>query len=222
MAKKQTPSIQQLNREVLRMNRLVSASVEQAIQSLTDQDEQLARQVVDGDDAIDREEVRIEQECIDLLMSHLSADQLRYVVCLIKINNDLERIADCAVDIAERLPGFVLRVAPALPLDLCIMANSAYGMLRDAMKAWVAQDPTGAGEVVRADDVVDNLYDRLADDLRDNLSKPTEFRRHYIDYLLAARDFERIADHATNIAECVIHSVTGQIVRHQQSKYSRT
>jgi phosphate transport system protein len=216
MAKKHIASVQPINRRLLRMNRLVSAAVENAIHSLVEQDQKLARQVVAGDDEIDVQEVRIEQSCIDLLTSgDLDADHIRYVLCLLKINSDLERIADCAVDVAERLPGFVQREAPALPNDLWIMANSAFGMARDAMKAWVAQDPRCAAEVMRADDVVDALYDRLATDLRDNLSKPTPSRRHYLDYVMAARDFERIADHATNIAECAIHSATGRIVRHQ-------
>jgi phosphate transport system protein len=216
MAKKHIAPVQLINRRLLRMNRLVSAAVEQAIRSLVEQDETLARQVVAGDDEIDAHEVRIEQSCIDLLTAGgLDADHIRYVLCVIKINNDLERIADCAVDVAERLPGFVQREAPALPNDLWIMANSAFGMVRDAVKAWVAQDPRCATEVLRADVVVDALYDRLATDMRDTLSRPSSFRRHYLDYLLAARDFERIADHATNIAECAIHSATGRIVRHQ-------
>jgi phosphate transport system protein len=210
-----TSPIQKLNRHLLRMNKLVVAAVEQAIQSLSEQDEKLAGQVIAGDDVIDREEVRIERECIALLTGgQLPPEQLRYVLCLIKINSDLERVADCATDIAERLAGFVQREAPALPHDLRIMANSALGMLRDAVKAWVCQDAGSAGQVLKADDVVDALYDRLAGDMRNSLSQPSEFRRHYLDYLLAARDFERIADHATNIAECAIHSATGKIVRH--------
>lgn len=219
MPNKQTPSLQMLNRRLVRMNRLVLSAVELAVQSLADQNVTLARQVVQSDDAIDRAEVGIERDCIELLTaSLLPNDQLRYVLCLIKINSDLERAADCAVNIAERLPGFVAREAPTLPHELRIMANSATGMVRDAVNAWLAQDVVSAREVLRADDVVDALYDQLARDLRESLAQPTAFRMHYLDYLLAARDFERIADHATNIAECAIHSATGKIVRHARQQ----
>ncbi|MDD4888749.1 MAG: PhoU domain-containing protein, partial [Phycisphaerae bacterium] len=171
MATKQAPSLQKLNRHLLRMNRRVAAAVDQAVACLINQDESLAREVLSGDDAIDNEEVRIEQECLDLLTEgQLPADQLRYALCIIKINSDLERIADCAVNIAGRLEGFVEREAPALPQDLRIMANSACGMLRDAMRAWVAQDPQGAVEVLRADEVVDALYDQLARDVTESLA----------------------------------------------------
>lgn len=216
---KQSPRLQKLNRHLLRMNRRVALAVEQAVESLSEQDQRLATRVAEGEEAIDADEVRLEAEAVELLSeSRLSADEIRYVLCVIKINSDLERVADCAVNIAERLAGFVEREAPALPHDLHIMANSACGMLRDAVRAWVAQDPEAAAEVLRADEVVDALYDRLAADLKDSLAKLTAFRRHYLDYLLAARDFERIADHATNVAECVIHSATGKIVRHQEFK----
>lgn len=203
------------------MNRLVSTAVERAIQSLSDQDEKLAKEVVAGDDRIDAEEVRIEQECIDLLIKSgpLEPDQLRCVLCLIKINSDLERVADCAVNIAERLAGFVRQEAPPLPPDLRIMANSATGMLRDAVKAWVAQDADLATEVMKADDVVDALYDRLAKDMSERLTAESTYSKHYLGYVLAARDFERIADHATNIAEYVVHSATGQIVRHHKFRF---
>ncbi len=221
MAAKLSPPLQRLNRRLLRMNKLVSSAVEQAVQSLTDQDQALAEQVVQGDDRIDAAEVRIEQSCIELVVKteHIEPEQFRYVLCLIKINNDLERVADCAVNIAGRLPSFVRSEAPGLPPDLRIMANSAAGMLRDAVKAWVAQDCELAKEVMKADDVVDALYDQLARDLADRLTAATPNSRHYLAYLLAARDFERIADHATNIAESVVHSATGQIVRHQEIHY---
>lgn len=219
MARKLAPSLEKLNRHLLRMNRRVAAAVDRAIRCLTEQDEALAREVIAGEDAIDNEEVRIEQACLDLLAeSQLPAEQVRYVLCLIKINSDLERIADCALNIAERLEGFVRREAPALPQDLRILANSACGMLRDAVRAWVAQSPDAALEVLRADEIVDALYDQLARDVTESLTRPTGSTRHYLDYLLAARDFERIADHATNIAECAIHSATGRIVRHQDFK----
>lgn len=200
------------------MAKRVAEAVDDCIVALAEQNRELAGQVVAGDDKIDREEVRIEKACIKLLTdTKLKPDHVRFLLCLIKINSDLERIADCATNIAEHIEGFIEREAPPLPAELRIMANSACGMVNNSVQAWMNQDSDQALEVMRTDDIVDSLYEQLADDLSKRLSSGKEPRNsaNYLNYLVAARNFERIADHATNIAECVVQSATGEIIRHQ-------
>ncbi|MCG3178123.1 MAG: Phosphate-specific transport system accessory protein PhoU [Phycisphaerae bacterium] len=228
MAKKQniSPDITRINRRLLRLARKVVSSVEQSIGALVEQDEELAAQVIAAEPTIDRDEVRIEQACIDRMIQakSLGADEVRFLLSTLKVLGDLERIGDCAMNIAERLGRFVELEAPALPADLAILANSAYGLIRDAVNAWVAQDVEQARMVMRGDDVTDALYEQLAQDLSARLGSRGAAGHvgRYLDYLIAARNYERIADHATNIAECVIFRVTGRIVRHQAADIPAT
>ncbi len=196
------------------MSSIVETMIYEAIQSLTDQDLQLAHKVISDDEAVDIMESSIEEECIKLLalQSPLAAD-LRVVSTVMKLVTDLERIADNAVNIAET----TIRIGnePLIKplIDIPRMGDITLGMVKDALDSFVKRELEVAKEVIRRDDDVDRLYSMLFDELilkGQDAKKATQA----INLLFVARYLERIADHATNICERVIYMVTGERVSH--------
>lgn len=208
----------QLQQEILRMGTLVEKAVELAVQSLRDGDVQMAVQVIDDDDLVDRLEVELEERCIRLIaLQQPLAGDLRIIGTVLKVITDLERVADYATNIAEitvRLAG-----APLFkPLvDIPRMARMAQQMLRQSLDAFVQRDVELAEAVCRADDPVDELFSALYDELMGYINEGADRQRisQAINLIFVARYLERIADHATNIGERVIYMVTGKRVAHQ-------
>ncbi len=197
------------------MGAVVQQSVELSVESLVKLDAKLAQQVIEGDQKVDEEEVKVEQGAIDLLALHQpAAGDLRMITTIIKANSDFERIADCAVNIAQRVLPLSRHEGYDVPADLKLMANSVIGTLRDTIKAFNLSDETIARHVLRGDDVVDALYHQIVQDTLTEM----ESTRHEADVDLAnimiAKNLERIGDHCTNIAEDVIFVRLGRIVRH--------
>ncbi len=193
----------------------VQLSVELSIQALTEIDAKLAQQVIEGDQKVDEEEVKVEKGAIDLLALHKpAASDLRMITTIIKANSDFERIADCAVNIAQRVLPLSRHEGYEVPADLKLMGNSVIGTLRDTIKAFNLSDEVLARHVLRGDDVVDALYHQIVQDTLTEM----ESTRHEADIDLAnimiAKNLERIGDHCTNIAEDVIFVRLGRIVRH--------
>jgi len=201
---------------ILSLGALVEQRVNRIKTAIEDRDLNLAQEIRHLDHEIDEMEVEIEEECLKIIALHqpVAAD-LRFLIAVIKINNDLERIGDQVVNIADR----VVRVAkrPKVPFvfDYSEMAEKAEAMLRMSLDSLVNQDLDLAIKVWHLDDEVDKLqneaYDRIKQAISDGVNEDIGYM---INLLLISRHIERLADHATNIAEEVVYMIEGEIVRH--------
>jgi phosphate transport system protein len=203
-----------LKDRIARLTALVQQAVETAVQSLLNADTALAAKVTELDNTIDDEEVVIEKLAIDMLALYQpAAGDLRLITVIIKANSDLERIADCAVNVAQRvLP--LARGNYHVPPDLRVMTNSVLATLRDTIKAFNLSDEALARQVLRGDDVVDALYHQIVQDMLCRLEKSGLDANIELSNIMIAKNLERMADHCTNIAEDIIYAHTGRIIRH--------
>jgi phosphate transport system protein len=216
MSKHLERDLETLQRDILGMGAAVEEVVYKAIRSLQDRDADLAREVIDGDNAIDESENRVEEECLKILALHQPvAIDLRRVAAILAINVDLERMADLAVDIAERAE--VLAGPPYIPVPdgLQRMTDLTTTMVRQALDAFVQLDVRQARRVVRLDDEIDRLNADSIAELVATMRESPDFIEPGLSLFSAVRHLERIADHATNIAEDVVYLVDGEIVRHR-------
>ncbi len=204
------------------MGTLVEKAVHLSVQSLQDRDQELARQVIEEDDLVDRLEVELEERCMRLIaLQQPLAGDLRTIGTVLKVITDLERVADYATNIAEMTVRLAKEPPARLPMDLSRMAGLTQRMLRESLDAFVNRDVELAEAVVRADDPVDEAFSSLYEELMAFvLGRPSEPQgvRQAIHLAFAARYLERIADHATNIAERVIYMVTGKRLAHQMKE----
>jgi phosphate transport system protein len=210
--------IDKLKKRVAELAALVEERFSMAIRAIEVNDPWMAGQVIAGDIVIDHEEVDIEEECLKILALHQPvADDLRFLVAVLKMNNDLERIGDLAVNIAQHAEMIASQdQRMAIPFEYFTMAQKAQSMLRKSLDALVNQDANLAYEVCKTDDEVDGLKkDLQLLFAKEVVTKVTE-TAPLINLFLISRHLERIADHATNIAEDVIYMVTGQIPRHKR------
>jgi phosphate transport system protein len=208
--------LNELKAKVARMSVLVQAAVEQAVDAVQRCDVPLAKSMISSDQRIDDDEVKIEQAAISLLALHQpTAVDLRLITTIIKVNGDLERIADCAVNAAQRVIMLAqLGGGYELPPDLRLMGNSVVTMLRDTVRAFNEQDEAAARQVLRGDDVVDALYGQIVQDVLSQLESDRRRAQTDLANIMIAKNLERIADHCTNIAEDVIYVCSGRIIRH--------
>lgn len=208
--------LDELRRRSLRMASLVEDMVQEACDAVLHADDALARRVIARDEDVDKEEVQVESEVIRLmaLFQPVGAD-LRLLCTILKVNNDLERVADCAVNIAQRTT--CLRLDPGTERthqikQLCSLVKQ---ILREAVQAYASEDAEAAKRVVAKDDAVDALYGQFIRGLiAEGNPGGSEGSRH-LDLLSVSKSLERVADHATNIAEDVVFLSTGKIVRHR-------
>ncbi len=203
-----------LRTELLRMGDLVGKAIEDAVQSLAKQDEELAKRVITGDDVIDQMEIDIEDKCMVLIARQQPlARDLRIIGTGLKITTDLERMGDHAFDIAK----VTLRLAkqPLIkPLvDIPRMARMAQAMLKDSLEAYMKLDIALAERVCLADNEGDDLYQQVFRELLTYMMEDQRTIGQATQLIFVGRYLERIADHATNIAEWVIYLVTGQRLR---------
>jgi len=210
--------IEKLKKRILHFSALVEESVQKSVTALETRDPQLAQRVVDSDPDIDAMEVETEEECLKILALYQPvAFDLRFIVAVLKINNDLERIGDLAVNIAESAAVVSDRPRVDIGFDFSAMAAKAKEMLRGSLDSLVQEDADLARRVRAADDVVDDMhrrmYQRVAEALRRDPDQAETLQR----LTSISRQLERIADHATNIAEDVIYMLKGEIVRHGRS-----
>jgi len=207
--------IENLKKMILRLSAIVEESVRQAVTSIEERDRNLAEEVIRKDAEIDRREMEVEEECLKILALYQPvAVDLRYVVAVLKINNDLERIGDLAVNIAERTVFLAGRAEVGIPFAFGEICHRALDMVRDSLDALMNLDSAKARGVLASDDEVDainrEMYGRIAAAVRSNPDKIETL----MSYQSATRSLERIADAATNIAEDVIYMIEGAIVRH--------
>jgi phosphate transport system protein len=212
--------IENLKREILALGAQVETAVRDATTAMVGRDESLARRVIENDELIDQKEVQIEEDCLKILaLNQPVAIDLRFIIAVLKINNDLERVADLAVNVAERA-AFLATVPPvSISLDFRTMALKAQGMLKKSIDALVGLSPSLAREVIVADDAVDAINRQMYIVIQQAILARPEQTPALIHMLSASRHIERIADHATNVAEDVIYMVEGTIVRHKTENY---
>ncbi len=204
-----------LKKSILSLSAIVEEAVYRSVKAVIGRDPRLAQEVIDGDPEVDRIEVEIEEECLKVFALYQPvATDLREVVAVLKINNDLERIADLAVNIAQRAIDLASGEPADIPYDLATMAEKAMEMLRRCLDALVKMDPALAHRVCDADEVVDEMNREAARKTRAVIRQNPDKLEPMLSLMLVARHLERIADLSTNIAEDVIYSCQGVIVRH--------
>src|SRR6266699_4331178 len=204
-----------LRQRLLRMGGLAEQAVDRARQAYAQRDLALCQRVLNNEGGINRAEREVDEFAIDLLaMQQPMAVDLRFILAVTKINADLERVGDQAVNIAERVMDMVELPKADLPVDIPRMATAASAMVRRALESFIE----GKAELAQAVLEMDNVVDRMRDDafirLVKTMNDRPEVTRQALDALLIARNLERVADHATNIAEDVIFWVRGADVRH--------
>jgi phosphate transport system protein len=198
------------------MASLVEDMLHEACDALIAGDETLAARVVARDNEVDTEEVQVETEVIRLLALYQPVgSDLRLLCTILKVNNDLERVADCTVNVAERVGRLETGTGTPRAQQIRQLCTLVRQILRDAVHAYSSEDAGAASRVVAKDDAVDALYGQLIRDVIAEASVSGLAIGEVLDLLSMAKSLERIADHATNIAEDVIFLSTGNIVRHQ-------
>lgn len=207
--------------DVLSLSTVVEKMIDQAAMSLIERRCDLATTVVASDEDVDRREVRIEEECLKILALHQPvAIDLRRIASVIKINNDLERIADLAVNIAERSVSLDEFLQFPVPQKLSQMVSLATQMVRGSLDAFVNLDTAAAKRIMSMDDSIDDLNVEVIRELQALMQREPDMVVPALHCFSASRHIERIGDHATNIAEDVIYLVDGDIVRHRQFEIS--
>jgi phosphate transport system protein len=207
--------MEHLKKQVLSLCAMVEEQVETAIRALLERDAELARMVERGDAEIDRREVEVEEECLKTLALYQPvAIDLRFVVGVLKMNNDVERIGDLAVNIARKAESFAEKPPTEIPFDLSSMWESARAMLRDSIDSLVNRDAALAHSVCRRDDDVDRKKKQIRKKAEQWMMDQPASIPSLLALLAVSRSVERIADHATNIAEDVLYMVEGRIARH--------
>ncbi len=204
-----------LKNKLLEMAGAVEQAIYKSVKSLVVREEKLAKDVIDNDRKINELELEIEDLCLKLLALHQPmAVDLRFIAAAMKINNDLERMGDQAVNIAERSMDLLTK-PPLKPLvDIPRMADEAQKMVKDSIDAFVNSDAVLAQEICKRDSIVDSLNDQVFRELLTYMVADSATIARAVDLILVARHLERIADHATNIAEEVIYIVQGKVIKH--------
>jgi phosphate transport system protein len=215
MTKQFHREIDKLKKLILTLGTMAEEEVRMAIKAIELKDAEIAKKIIKDDFNIDEMEVEIEEECLKVLALHQPvAVDLRFIIAVIKINNDLERIGDEAVNIAERVESLAKRKSSSFYYDYSQMAQKAEGMLKMSLDALVNLDVDLAFKVLIKDDEVDNIQSEVYQLTKQALREHTDDVPYLINQYLISRHLERIADHATNIAEEVIYLIEGEIVRH--------
>jgi len=205
-----------LHKDILKMAVLAQEAIYKSVEALKNRDKVGAEEVINTDNRIDELELAIDEKCIDLIARHQPlASDLRFITTGMKINAELERIADLAVDIAQR----VLELAdkPLLKplIDIPKLSTIAQNMVRDAIDSFVKKDVGLAKKVVLSDSEADKLRNLVQDELiNDYMARDAKTADRAVPLLLIARHLERICDHTTNIAEDVIYMVEAKVVKH--------
>ena len=213
--------LEKLKKKSLGLCAKVEENVQLAVKAFIEKDVKLAQEVIDTDLEIDQMEIDVEEECLKILALHQPvAIDLRFIISTLKLTNDLERIGDLAVNIAQQVACIVADVNKQviMPFDYKKMAMIVKDMLKDSIDSLIQFDMEKARKVCCADDEVDNMHAQMYGLLEDAIKRHPQSVDYIIRFLSVSRSLERIADHATNIAEDVIYMIKGNIVRHGVDK----
>ncbi len=214
--------LENIKEQILKMGGFVEDAIRKSIKALVERDRELAIAVIDGDAIVNNFDVEIEELCIRFLaLWQPTGSNLRFVTTAIKIITDIERIGDMAVDTCERAVE-MLDEPPLKPyIDIPRMAEAAQKMLKDSLDAFVAKDADLALRVCESDDFVDNLNQQIFNELLLYMLKDPKNIARAVRLTYIAKYLERIADHATNIAEMVVYMVKGKVIRHMACEAAR-
>jgi phosphate transport system protein len=217
MTKHFRKELEKIKKQILTLGFMVEEQVQMAVEAVENSDTDLAQNIIRKDVEIDVKEVEIEEECLKILALHQPvAIDLRFLVAVIKINNNLERIGDQAVNIAERIGVTAKGEQVDFFFDYSTMGAKVQTMLKMSLDALINMDDEVAWKVVRLDDEVDQIQTQAYDRIKSAMCGHPDKLGYFINLLLISRHLERMADHATNIAEEVIYLIEGEIVRHAQ------
>lgn len=212
--------IERLKKRILALSALVEESVRASARAISERDLSLAMKTIENDSLIDQSEVEVEEDCLKILALYQPvAIDLRYIIATLKINNDLERIGDLSVNMAERASFLATREPIEIPFDFPRMATLAQTLLKRSIDALVNLDVQIARETIDADDELDALNRQTYTKIGESLRKHPDRQDEYIQLLAVSRHLERIGDHATNISEDVIYMVEGVIARHRNEPF---
>lgn len=212
--------VDRLKQSLIDLATLVEENVYQAVKSISGCDLRMAEKVIAADSVVDQTEVEIEEDCLKILALHQPvAIDLRYIITVMKMNNDLERIGDLAVNIAERARTLCERSDTIALIDFSAMSDKVQSMLRKSLDAMIHLDAQLAREVIIMDDEIDDMNRGTFQIVEAEIMRSPENAGYLIRLLSVSRYLERIADHTTNIAEDVIYLKDGEIVRHQGAVY---
>ena len=210
--------MEKLKKKILSLTAMVENDVQKAVQSLGERNHRLAQEVIDADEEIDRDEVDIEEDCLKILaLNQPVATDLRFLIAVLKINNDIERVGDLAVNIAERTIFLCGQPQIEAPFDFSDMKKKALAMLSGSLDALMKMDAELARRVREQDDEVDEINRQMYLQVGAAVRKNPDHVERLMSYLSVSRHLERIADYATNICEDVIYLVEGEIVRHKHA-----
>jgi phosphate transport system protein len=208
--------IETLKKKILRLSTAVEEAVLNALDSFNKKDRRLAVKVIQNDSQIDYNEMEVEEYCLQILaLNQPVAIDLRFIIATLKMNNDLERIGDLAVNIAEQTVYLSKQVWPEIPAGLNEMAIKSRTMLKQSLDALVNLDIKIAREVFAQDDEVDQMLRQMYRHVKKKITQDPKHLDSHMSLLFVSRHLERIADLATNIAEDVIYMIEGEIVRHR-------
>ena len=217
MAKHLLRDLENLKKEILLVGSMVEDATHKALLALTESRVDLADEVIEGDKIIDQKEIEVEEDCLKILALHqpVAAD-LRYVVAVMKVNNDLERCGDLADNLASRARFLINSSVPIhVPEEIHEMGSRVRVMLRESLQAVVQLDTQLAHKVLQDDDDIDERHRQLYELLRERMESNPGRILYEMNLLSVSRYLERIADHATNIAEDVVFMVDGDVIRHR-------
>lgn len=207
--------LDRLKKRLLALSAEVENRVQQAVRALLQGDVVLAGEVKKGDAQIDNMEIALEEECLKTLALHQPvANDLRFIISVLKINNDLERVADFAVNIADRAIDLGGAIQIECPYDVEKMAGLVKEVLRMALDSLMAQDADLARATIEKDDLIDEMHRENFTKVKDAIRNDITLMDGLVLYLSISRYFERMGDLATNIAEDVVYQTEGRIIRH--------
>jgi phosphate transport system protein len=209
--------LQELHKDILKMAVMAQEVIFKSVEALKNRDRGQAQEVIGNDDKIDQLELLIDERCIDLIARHQPmAGDLRFLTTAMKINAELERIADLAVDISQRVLDLVDKPLLKPLIDIPKLSQIAQTMIGEAIDAFIRKDIDLAKKVVLADAEADKIRNRVQEELiNDYMLKDAKSADRAVPLLLIARHLERICDHTTNIAEDIIYMVEAKVVRHR-------
>lgn len=209
--------LEKLKKQIFELCAMIEENFQEVVQSLIEFDNDQAEKVIKHDDDIDNKEIEVEEECLKILALHQPvAIDLRFIIAALKINNELERIGDLAVNIAKRIVQIIKLKKIELSFDFNELLTKSMAMLHKSIDAFINFDTKTCYEVIAADDEVDKLNKKMFVIFKEGSKRNPEDIDILLHYLSISRCLERIADHATNIAEDVIYMINGDIVRHTQ------
>lgn len=206
----------QLKTMLASMCQLTTSMLEDASKALVNRDSALADKVIERDDEVDALDTSIDEHCLKVLaLYEPKAIDLRFVITALRIIVDLERVGDHCTKIAKEVKK-LNQSPPVKPyIDLPYMADATVAMLQDAITAYFNRDIEAAIEIIKRDDVIDRLDDKITQELLTYMNADMEITRNIISLMFITRSIERIADYATNIAEMIYFMVTGEIIKHR-------